>query len=204
MPSTPGARKTIPFGSQSTTPYGRNEASPTPERAPAISADSLRGVEIVVSVIVGVLLIIGALGIIIPVLPGSTLMIIALLVWAIAVGGATGWVVFGIGALLCVLGISASTVITGTRLKNRRIPNRSILAGGVLGVIGIFVIPVVGLFVGFIAGLYGSEWHRLRDARLAWEASLVAIKSVGLGMLVEFGCACAAIAAWIIGLFVYF
>lgn len=160
--------------------------------------------EIIVSVIVGLALLVGALGTIIPVLPGSMLVIGALLVWAIAISGPIGWTVFAIGALLCGIGMTASAVLTGRKLKQREIPNRSILIGAVLGIIGAFVIPVVGLFVGFIIGLYGSEWARLGDAKQAWDASLVAMKSVGIGMLIEFGCAGAAIAVWVIGLFLYF
>lgn len=160
--------------------------------------------DIGVSILVGVLLIIGAFGTIVPVLPGSMLVIGSLLLWAITIGGGPGWVVFAIGALLCIVGISASAILTSRRLKQREIPNQSIMFGALLGVIGIFVIPVVGLFIGFVVGLYGSEWYRLRDTRLAWEASLIAIKSVGLGMLVEFLCASGAIAVWIIGLFVHF
>ena len=120
--------------------------------------------DVIVSIITGVLLVIGALGTIFPVLPGSILVITGLLVWAVAVGGPVGWTVFGIGLLFSGTGMAASAVLTGRRLKQQQIPNRSILVGAVLGVIGAFVIPVVGLFLGFIIGLYGSEWHRLRDA----------------------------------------
>lgn len=160
--------------------------------------------DIFVSIVTGVLLVIGALGTIFPVLPGSILVIIGLLIWAFAVGGPVGWGVFIIGALLAVAGMSASTLITGTRLKQRQIPSRSILIGAVVGVVGAFVIPVVGLFLGFVLGLYGSEWYRLSDPKQAWDASVVAMKSVGLGMLIEFACAGAAIAAWIVGLFLHF
>jgi uncharacterized protein YqgC (DUF456 family) len=161
-------------------------------------------VEITVTILVGLALLVGALGTIFPILPGSILVIISLLVWAIVIGAPVGWTVFAIGAVFCGIGMTASAVLTGRRLKQRQIPNRSILIGAVLGIVGAFVIPVVGLFVGFIIGLYGSEWLRLGDAGQAWQASLVAMKSVGLGMLIEFGCAGAAITTWVIGLFVHF
>lgn len=160
--------------------------------------------DVAVSIIVGILLIIGALGTIIPILPGSILTIASLLGWAFVIGGTVGWTIFAIGALLCALGVSASTILTGTRLKRRGIPNSSILIGAAVGVIGMFVIPVIGLFIGFAIGLYASEWNRLRDAREALSASIVAAKSVGLGMLIEFFCASLAIAVWIVGLFIYF
>ncbi len=160
--------------------------------------------EILVSVITGVLLVIGALGTIFPILPGSILVIIGLLIWAIVIGGPVGWTVFGIGLLLSGSGMAASALLTGKRLKQREIPNRSILTGAVVGVVGAFVIPVVGLFLGFVLGLYASEWYRLRDPKQAWDASVVAMKSVGLGMLIEFACAGTAIAVWIVGLVLHF
>ena len=134
--------------------------------------------DILVSVITGVLLVIGALGTIFPILPGSILVIIGLLIWAIVIGGPVGWTVFGIGLLLSGSGMAASALLTGKRLKQREIPNRSILTGAVVGVVGAFVIPVVGLFLGFVLGLYASEWYRLRDPKQAWDASVVAMKSV--------------------------
>ncbi len=160
--------------------------------------------DILVSVITGVLLVIGALGTIFPILPGSILVIIGLLIWAIVIGGPVGWTVFGIGLLLSGSGMAASALLTGKRLKQREIPNRSILTGAVVGVVGAFVIPVVGLFLGFVLGLYASEWYRLRDPKQAWDASVVAMKSVGLGMLIEFACAGTAIAVWLVGLFLHF
>ena len=160
--------------------------------------------DILVSVITGVLLVIGALGTIFPILPGSILVIIGLLIWAIVIGGPVGWTVFGIGLLLSGSGMAASALLTGKRLKQREIPNRSILTGAVVGVVGAFVIPVVGLFLGFVLGLYASEWYRLRDPKQAWDAAVVAMKSVGLGMLIEFACAGTAIAVWIVGLVLHF
>ncbi len=160
--------------------------------------------DILVSVITGVLLVIGALGTIFPILPGSILVIIGLLIWAIVIGGPVGWTVFGIGLLLSGSGMAASALLTGKRLKQREIPNRSILTGAVVGIVGAFVIPVVGLLLGFVLGLYASEWYRLRDPKQAWDASVVAMKSVGLGMLIEFACAGTAIAVWLVGLFLHF
>lgn len=160
--------------------------------------------DVIVTIIAGLLMLIGALGTIFPILPGSILVIVGGLIWAIVIGGPVGWTVFGIVAVLCLLGMTASALLTGKRLKQREIPNRSILIGAVVGVVGAFLIPVVGLIVGFLAGLYASEWSRLGEAKPAWESSLVALKSVGLGMLIEFCCAGAAIAVWVIGLFVQF
>ena len=46
------------------------------------------------------------------------------------------------------------------------------LAGALLGIVGFFVIPVVGLVIGFVVGVYLAEWYRLRDVARAWRATI--------------------------------
>jgi uncharacterized protein YqgC (DUF456 family) len=157
----------------------------------------------VVTVLCGLAILVGVAGTVIPVLPGSFLIGLGLLAWAIWGGeGATGWVVFTIGMVFVLAGMAASAVLAGRKLRQHRIPNRSVAAGIVLGIAGMFVIPVVGLFVGFAAGLLLSELHRTRDVRTALTTSWAALKATGLGMLAEFGLACLAASTWVIGVWV--
>ncbi|WP_026549428.1 DUF456 domain-containing protein [Arthrobacter sp. Br18] len=160
--------------------------------------------EILMTILTAVLIAVGIAGVVVPILPGSILIIGALLLWAFSVGGATGWVVFGLGSALAVAGLVAGLVLTGRTLQRRRIPARSITIGLVLAVIGMFVIPVVGLFVGFAAGLFGSEYHRQRSFRPALASSGHALKAAGLGILAELGLALAAGSIWIVGVWIHF
>lgn len=158
----------------------------------------------IMTVVCGALIAVGIAGIVVPVLPGSILIIISLLIWAITVGAAEGWVVFAIGGVLAGAGLSAGIVLTGRALRQRQIPNRSVIVGLVVGVVGMFVVPVVGLFVGFALGLFASEYARQRSARPALSSSVHALKATGLGILAELGLACAAGTVWVIGVWVYF
>ena len=152
-----------------------------------------------------VLTVVGVCGIVVPILPGSLAVISGLLVWALFGGaGVGGWIVFGIGTALVLMGMSAQLLITERGLKKRRIPNRSVVIGLVAGVIGLFVIPFFGLPLGFAAGLLLSEWARVRDWKAAMSSSWSALKSVGLGMLVELSCALAAAVTLLIGILVHF
>ncbi|OYO21897.1 hypothetical protein CGZ93_08115 [Enemella dayhoffiae] len=160
--------------------------------------------DVIASIVTGVLVLIGIIGIIVPVLPGTITVIAGLLVWAIVVGGQVGWTVFAIGAAFCLVGMVSTYLLTGRVLKREKIPNRSIVIGLFCGVIGIFVIPVVGLLVGFVGGLFASEYQRMGDAGKAWRTSWQAIKATGAGVLVEFFCAAAAIITWVVGLFLHF
>ena len=159
--------------------------------------------ETVVTILCGLAILVGVAGTVIPVLPGSILIGASLLAWAIWGGaGSAGWVVFGVGMAFVLAGIAASAVLTGRKLKQHSIPSRSVVIGLVAGVAGMFIIPVVGLFVGFAAGLLLSEFLRTRNFGTATATSWAALKAAGLGMLVEFGLACLAASTWVIGLWV--
>ncbi|MDQ0862491.1 DUF456 domain-containing protein [Arthrobacter globiformis] len=156
-----------------------------------------------VTVLCGLAILVGVAGTVIPVLPGSFLIGLSLLAWAVWGGeGATGWVVFAVGMVFVLAGMAASAFLAGRKLKEHRIPNRSVAVGVVLGIAGMFVIPVVGLFVGFAAGLLLSEVQRTRSFRAALTSSWAALKATGLGMLVEFGLACLAASTWVVGVWV--
>nr|WP_284290737.1 DUF456 family protein [Angustibacter aerolatus] len=48
-------------------------------------------------------------------------------------------------------------VLPGRRLKDAGVPWWTTLAGVALGVVGFFVVPVVGLLLGFVLGVYLAE-----------------------------------------------
>lgn len=159
--------------------------------------------ETVVTILCGLAILTGVAGTVIPVLPGSILVGLGLLAWALwGGGGSVGWTVFGVGLLFVLAGMAAGAVLTGRKLKQHNIPGRSVVAGLVLGVAGMFIIPVVGLLVGFSAGLLASEFHRTRTFRTAVESSWAALKATGLGLIAEFGLACLAASTWVIGVWV--
>lgn len=156
------------------------------------------------TVIAAVALIVAALGTIFPILPGSILTIITLIAWAWALGSPAAWTAGIIGSLIGLAGLSAAAVLTGRKMRREQIPNGPILVGVVGAVVGMFVIPVVGLFLGFAVGLLAAEIVRRKDLRAALRSSAEALKSMGLGILVEFGCACLAGSVFAIGALVHF
>ncbi|MDN5588033.1 MAG: DUF456 domain-containing protein [Brevibacterium sp.] len=160
--------------------------------------------DIITSVLVGLAILVGCLGIIVPILPGSILIGIAVLVWAIVIGGPMAWIVFAIVAVFVAAGMSASLVLTGRKLKDMDVPNKSVLLGGVLGIVGFFVIPVLGLPIGFIAGLYLAEYLRIKEAKEAWDSSWESLKAIGIGAAIEFLLALLAAITFGIGILIHF
>ena len=160
--------------------------------------------DILVTVLAGVLLVVAAIGVVYPGLPGSLLAIVTLLVWAWAMGSWAAWVAAIIGALLCAIGWSASAVLTGRRMRQLQVPAWAVLVAVVAGIAGMFLIPVVGLFVGFVVGLLASELVRHRDLREAWRSGFAALKALGAGVLIELALVCAAASVWSIGAIAHF
>lgn len=149
------------------------------------------------------LLIVGVMGTIFPILPGSLLTIGTLLVWAWVLGSTASWTAGLIGIALAVVGMSASAILTGRKMRREQIPRGPVIIGVIVGVVGMFIVPVVGLFLGFALGLLLAEYARRRDLASAWRSSVEAMKSMGFGMLIECACASLATFAFVVGAIVH-
>lgn len=151
-------------------------------------------------VLLGIVIAIGLVGILVPLLPGTVLVLGAVLVWAVQVGTGTGWTVFAVAATLLVLGSVVKYVVPGRRLKEAGVPVTTQLAGAAAGVVGFFVVPVLGLVLGFVLGVYLAERARLGAA--AWPSTKHALRAVGLSILIELTAALAATLVWVVGVVV--
>ena len=155
----------------------------------------MTGAEVLVALAIAV----GLVGVIVPILPGSLLVLGAILVWAWDLGTATAWVVFAVATTFIAVGSIVKYVVPGRRLKDNDIPSSTLVLGGVLGVVGFFVIPVIGLLIGFVLGVYLAELQRVGSAA-AWPATKHALKAVGLSILIELVASLFAAATWVVGL----
>lgn len=151
-------------------------------------------------VVVGVAIAVGLIGILVPVLPGSALILVAILLWALELGSATGWGVFAVAAAFLVIGTVVKYVVPGRQLKEAGIPASTQWTGVALAVPGFFVIPVVGAFVGFVAGVYLAERRRLGPG--AGASTRSALRAVGVSVLIEITAAILAASAWVAGVVV--
>ena len=151
-------------------------------------------------VVVGIAIAVGLIGILVPVLPGSALILVAILLWALELGSATGWAVFAVAAAFLVVGTVVKYVVPGRQLKDAGIPASTQWTGVALAVPGFFVIPVVGAFVGFVAGVYLAERRRLGPG--AGASTRSALRAVGVSVLIELTAAILAASAWVAGVVV--
>lgn len=138
----------------------------------------------VVEVLCAVAIVVGLLGIVVPIIPGVVLVAGALVVLAYDTGTGLAWGIAWSGLVVLALGFVIKYAVPHRRLKDAGVPRRTLVIGAVLGIVGFFVIPVVGLFIGFVGGVWLAESNRLGTAS-AWPSTKVALRATGLSILIE-------------------
>jgi uncharacterized protein len=149
-------------------------------------------------VLVGLAIAVGIVGVVVPILPGALLAWVAIVVWALVVGSATGWVVLAVATVSIGLAQVVKVLVPGRRLRDAGVPRRSILVGLLLAVVGFFLVPIVGLFIGFPLGVYLQERRRLGQHEPAWRSTHEALRAIGLSIAIELAATLAATGAWLV------
>jgi uncharacterized protein YqgC (DUF456 family) len=153
------------------------------------------------NVLVAVLMLIGTVGIVVPVLPGLFLVWAATLLWAIEVHATAGWVVFAIATVLYAGGLVAQYLLPGRRMKRAGVDSRFVALALVVAVVGFFVIPVIGAAIGFVLTIFLLELAKHHDRGVAWRSTVHAIKAVGLNIGIELAAAFAIISTWAVAVY---
>jgi len=152
----------------------------------------------VTELVIGLVVLVGIIGIVVPLMPGTLLVAGAVVVWAIDTGGVTAWVCAAVALGLLAVGAVVKYAVPGKRLKGSGVPTSTLLLGAAFAVVGFFVVPVLGAFLGFVLGVYVAEVRRL-GSRQAWPATRSALGAVGLSVLIELVAALLAAAVWLGG-----
>lgn len=153
-------------------------------------------------VLVGVAIFAGLIGIVVQVLPGAVLVLGGILVWAIMTGGTQAWVVFGVAAVAIAIAEVLQWILAGKHMRKAEVPVLTLAVGGIAGIIGFFVIPVLGLFLFFVAAIFLLEWARRKDVSAAWGATKAALQATLITIGVQLVGSLVATGAWVIGLII--
>ena len=150
-------------------------------------------------VLVASAMLIGLLGVVLPFFPGLHIVWAAALVYGSIEGfDGPGVVAFAVISLLLVAGMGLGFVLPHRRVSSAGASRGTVLAGLVCGIVGFFVIPIVGLPVGAILGVLAAEKARTGDWATAWTATKALIVGFGLGVLVQLGAGLAMVVCWVL------
>lgn len=131
------------------------------------------------------LVIAGLVGIVVPVLPGLLLVLGGVLLWALMEGGTVAWGIFVASALVAVVGYVLQYTLPGRRMRERGVSGSTLGLAVVFGIVGFFVVPVIGAIIGFVLGIYVVETGRTRDRAQAWQRTKHALVAVLHSMGIE-------------------
>ena len=121
-------------------------------------------------------LIVGLLGLIVPVFPGLVVMWLGTLVYAIlqnSAGNMNGakWFIFAIITLLMISGSIVDNLIIAYKMRDKYVPWSSILFAFAAGIIAsLFFTPLIGLIAAPV-GLFLAENRRLKDRDAAVDST---------------------------------
>lgn len=150
-----------------------------------------------VTVLAAIAMAIGLAGTIVPVLPGLTVVWAAALIYGLVVG-------FGVGGAAVMAALTALLIVsfgTGLLIPKRLADGADVgrwsqLIALVGAVVGFFVVPVVGLVLGALIGLFLAEYANHRTAPAAWAATVAVAKGFGLSALVDLALGVVMITLW--------
>ena len=148
--------------------------------------------------VIGLIVLVGLFGVVVQVLPGGLLVLGAIAVWAVVTGTGWSWAVLAVAVVATVVAGVGKYLLAGRHLRSAGVPSSTLVWGGLAGIVGFFLIPVVGLPLGFILAVYVAELARLRDQRTAWRSTLAALRATGITILVELAGALIAAGTWLL------
>ena len=149
-------------------------------------------------VLFGAAIFVGLVGVVLLVLPGSLIVAAAIALWAYETGDSAAWLICGIAVALIAFGAIAKWFVAERHLRGAGVKRSTMVVAGLAGIVGFFVIPVLGLVIGFVAGIYATERRRRPHAE-AWHSTLAALRASGLALLVELAGVLLAAATWLVG-----
>jgi uncharacterized protein YqgC (DUF456 family) len=155
--------------------------------------------DVVLEFIVGLVMAVGLVGIVVPFLPGLPLIWGAALAYGLIDGFGTGGIVAMVVITLVLIGgMTAKIVIPKRRASAGGAPDSTLLVGALLGIIGFFVIPLVGLPIGAALGVLLAEYRRTGDWPSARRSTKEVIVGFGIGALLEMGAGIVMVGTWVV------
>ncbi|WP_093798407.1 DUF456 domain-containing protein [Streptomyces sp. Wb2n-11] len=147
--------------------------------------------------LVGLVMLLGLLGVLAPGVPGQAIVWAAVLWWALDEKTRLAWGVLIGATVLLLLNQALKPLLPARRHHESGAPPRTLAVGGIAGIAGFFLLPVVGGIVGFVGGIYGVERARLGSHGGGWASTRMVMRAVGYPVLVELFASLLVVGAWV-------
>lgn len=143
-------------------------------------------------------ILLGLAGVVSQVFPGGTIVAAAVAIWGWYQGGTLGWTVAVVAIVAMVVAMVLKYVLAARCMERGGVRSSTLLIAAIAGVVGFFVVPVVGLFLFFVGAVFLVELARARTVARAWPATKRALKAALLTVLIELAGAMVAVGAFVV------
>ncbi|MFI5523209.1 DUF456 domain-containing protein [Streptomyces platensis] len=144
----------------------------------------------------GLVMLLGLLGVLVPGIPGPLIVWAGVMWWTLSEKSGLAWVVLMSATAVLLLNQVVKWLLPARDLRAVGTPYRALFLAGVAGIVGFFVIPVIGGLLGSAGGLYLLERIRLGSHGDAWASTRTALRAIGLSVLVELFACLLVVGAW--------
>lgn len=150
----------------------------------------------VIDVVAGLLVLVGLVGIVVPVIPGLFIVWVGVVLWVFETQTTASWWVLGVATVLWVGGMVLQYAVPGRRMRRAGVRTSTLVLGVIVGIVFAVLIPVVGFLLGFPLGIYLVERSRRGGHAQAWAALTQALRAVATTIGIELLTAVAIIGVW--------
>ncbi|THA47965.1 DUF456 domain-containing protein [Streptomyces sp. A1136] len=147
--------------------------------------------------LMGLVLLLGLLGVMVPGVPGTWLVWAAVMWWALHERSSVAWVLLVATTGLFLVVQVVIWLLPPRRLRGVGVHRRMVVYAGTGALLGFVLIPVVGAVPGFVGGVYLSERRRLGSHGEALASVRAVMRAVGTSVLVELLACLVVTAAWV-------
>jgi uncharacterized protein len=129
------------------------------------------------------MMLVGLVGLVIPVFPGLLVIWLSALGYGVAVGfDATGLIIFAIMTVLAIVGSLADNLLMGAGARTTGAAWSTVFLAMVAGVLGTLVLPPFGGLIAAPLAVFSLEYYRKRD----WKQARQAVFGVAAGWGMSF------------------
>ncbi|MFI8193588.1 DUF456 domain-containing protein [Streptomyces sp. NPDC085946] len=147
--------------------------------------------------LVGLVMLLGLCGVLLPGVPGSWLVWAAVLWWALEdPRPVTWWVLVG-ATVVMLLSQAVRWALPSRRPRATDATRRTMAYGGAGAFLGFFLLPVAGAIPGFLAGVYLAERLRLGSHDAAAGSLRTTMRTGGSSVLAELFACLLIMGAWL-------
>jgi uncharacterized protein len=164
--------------------------------------------EVIIETVTLFVMLVGLLGLLIPVFPGLMIIWLASLGYALLENSAgrmtwIGWGLFAVITVLMILGSVVDNIIIARRMRGHALPWSSIGLSIFAGLVAsLFLTPLVGLAASPLT-LFGLEYLRLRNTRLAFDSAKIYMIAWGWSFAAVVGIGILMILMWVVWAVIY-